>query len=107
MGEHTRFGISQTMKSRTSAAFFLVFAAVVACGDALTLTESTSARSAALAWLGKHGGAPQGDELAELKAENPEAYGIVKALLTKRSLGLLDPKHPSASFSAAKAPQAD
>lgn len=53
--------------------------------------------AAARAWLRDHG-APQDDQLAELKAENPEAYGIVKALLTKRSLGLLNPKHPSASF---------
>jgi hypothetical protein len=42
---------------------------------------------------------PNGDELAELKDENPDAYALVKALLTKRSLGLLDPKHPTASFS--------
>lgn len=32
------------------------------------------------------------------RLQNPEAYAIVKALLTKRSLGLLDPKHPTASF---------
>lgn len=37
------------------------------------------------------------DELAELKQENPGAYAIVKALLTKRSLGLLNPAHPSSS----------
>jgi len=42
--------------------------------------------------------APKGDELAELRAANPEAYAIVNALLTKRSLGLLDPKHPTTSL---------
>jgi hypothetical protein len=42
---------------------------------------------------------PNGDELDELKNENPDAYALVKALLTKRSLGLLDPRHPTASFS--------
>jgi len=57
--------------------------------------SETYARS----WLQAHA-APQGDELEELKSVNPDAYAIVKALLTKRSLGLLDPKHPSASFSA-------
>lgn len=46
--------------------------------------------------------APSEDELAELKAANPDAYGIVKALLTKRSLGLLDPRHPRANFAGPK-----
>jgi hypothetical protein len=49
--------------------------------------------------------APKADELAELRTENPEAYALVNALLTKRSLGLLDPKHPTASFSNASPPQ--
>jgi len=35
-----------------------------------------------------------------LKGANPEAFAIVQALLTKRSLGLLDPKHPTASMVA-------
>jgi len=48
---------------------------------------------------------PKADELAELKNANPEAYAIVKALLTKRSLGLLDPKHPTASFTKASPQQ--
>lgn len=51
----------------------------------------------ARAWLRDHPAA-QVDELAELKDANPSAYALVKALLTKRSLGLLDPRHPSASF---------
>lgn len=45
---------------------------------------------------------PTTDELAELKGENPEAYALVKALLTKRSLGLLDPRHPTAKFAGAE-----
>merc|ERR550532_3322182 len=49
-------------------------------------------------WLHNHQAPPSQDELAELKTENPEAYAIVKSLLVKRSLGLLNPKHPSASF---------
>lgn len=48
---------------------------------------------------------PQPDELAELKGENPEAYALVKALLTKRSLGLLNSRHPTASFAAPAADQ--
>jgi len=39
------------------------------------------------------------DELAELKQENPGAYAIVKALLTKRALGVLNPEHPNSSLS--------
>jgi len=65
------------------------------------------AESQAAAWLAAHrGAAPNQDELSELKATNPTAYAIVKALLTKRSLGLLDPKHPSASFAPAGGGQA-
>jgi len=68
----------------------------------LTVAASaTSAQNVATRWLRAHPSAADNqDDLGELKAENPEAYAIVKALLTKRSLGLLDPKHPSASFAA-------
>uniref|UniRef100_A0A7S1L2L5 Uncharacterized protein n=1 Tax=Alexandrium catenella TaxID=2925 RepID=A0A7S1L2L5_ALECA len=85
---------------------------VLACTLALLLFAAPAlaarARSSAAAgaWLREHP-APQGDDLAELKTENPEAYAIVKALLTKRSLGLLNPKHPSASFAAPAEPAAD
>jgi hypothetical protein len=73
-----------------------VFAAVL-CSTACAV--STQAEISAKVWLREHsGGNP--DELAELKTENPDAYALVKALLTKRSLGLLDPKHPTASFAA-------
>lgn len=71
---------------------------------ALGLSVSATAETAAAVWLRAHRGAPQPDELAELKDANPEAYGLVKALLMKRSLGLLDPRHPTASF--AKTPAA-
>lgn len=67
----------------------------------------TAAEGKAATWLRAHRGKPQPDELAELKTENPEAYGLVKALLMKRSLGLLDPRHPTASFAAARAPPAE
>lgn len=60
-----------------------------------------TAEVSAKAWLNSHA-APQQDELAELKDANPDAYALVKALLTKRSLGLLDSKHPTASFQATK-----
>jgi len=67
---------------------------------------SLSAVSQARLFLRRHAGAPpQADELAELKGQNPEAYALVKALLTKRSLGLLNPRHPTASFAAPSAAQ--
>jgi hypothetical protein len=61
-------------------------------------SASVFAESAARLWLSQHG-APKRDELAELRTANPEAYAIVNALLSKKALGLLDPKHPRASFS--------
>jgi len=78
---------------RTCAFFSVLF--LVADASLASSTSSATARQ----WLRNHPAA-QEDELAELKGENPEAYAIVKALLTKRSLGLLDPKHPTASFAA-------
>lgn len=77
--------------------------AVVLCSTACAV--STQAEVKAKAWLREHA-SDNPDELAELKTENPDAYALVKALLTKRSLGLLDPKHPTASF-AAPAPKDD
>jgi hypothetical protein len=67
------------------------------------VAASATEASTAKVWLRAHA-APNQDELAELKGENPDAYAIVKALLTKRSLGLLDPKHPTASFASTAAP---
>jgi len=68
--------------------------------------ESISAVSQARLFLRRHAGtAPQVDELAELNRQNPEAYALVKALLTKRSLGLLNPRHPTASFATPTAEQ--
>lgn len=66
-------------------------------------SAALSSNSQSVAWLGSHAN-PSPDELDELKGENPEAYALVKALLTKRSLGLLDPKHPTAAFSASATP---
>jgi len=78
-----------------------VCAAALVPGGLAIKASTAVAQTKAQSWLQRHRGAPQQDDLAELKAENPEAYGIVKALLTKRSLGLLDPRHPTASFAAA------
>jgi hypothetical protein len=49
-------------------------------------------------WLKTHD--PSGDEagMQDLKNSDPNAFAIVQALLTKKSLGLLDPNHPSASM---------
>lgn len=72
----------------------VVFAAVAAVAAGTSAKAEVRAR----VWMLDHAN-PNQDELAELKTENPDAYALVKALLTKRSLGLLDPKHPTASFS--------
>jgi len=77
-------------------AILLALAALLAAPAA-----SLSAASQARLFLRRHAGtAPGPDELAELKGVNPEAYALVKALLTKRSLGLLNARHPTASFAA-------
>lgn len=77
------------MKMRS---FVFAAAAAVAAGT------SAKAEVSARVWMLDHAN-PNTDELSELRVENPDAYALVKALLTKRSLGLLDPKHPTASFS--------
>jgi hypothetical protein len=42
--------------------------------------------------------------MEELKTTNPDAYAIVQALITKKSLGLLNPKHPNAFGGYQEAP---
>merc|ERR1719395_169822 len=58
----------------------------------------TSAAFRAKLWLKSHD--PSADEagMNDLKNSDPNAFAIVQALLTKKSLGLLDPNHPSAGF---------
>merc|ERR1719316_826512 len=46
-------------------------------------------------WLRTHEDPDQAG-MDELKQTNPDAYAIVQALITKKSLGLLNPKHPNA-----------
>jgi len=57
------------------------------------VATSAEAQAEARAWVQQHRHA-QPDELAELKGANPEAYALVKALLTKNSLGLLKRRGP-------------
>jgi len=76
------------------------FRAVVCCALCVHAgAVSAQSEERARAWLSGH---PEknSDDLLELKDENPDAYALVKALLTKRTLGLLDPRHPTASFAA-------
>merc|ERR1719453_585987 len=56
-------------------------------------------------WLKTH--QPSEDEagMQDLKSSDPNAYAIVQALLTKKSLGLLDPNHPTASMTGASPKQ--
>lgn len=46
-------------------------------------------------WLRTHEDPDQAG-MDELKSTNPDAFAIVQALITKKSLGLLNPKHPNA-----------
>merc|ERR1719408_596393 len=56
-----------------------------------------SSMSVAHEWLRVHGDVdPDQAGMDELKQTNPDAYAIVQALMTKKSLGLLNPRHPNA-----------
>jgi len=59
----------------------------------------SSATFRAKMWLKAHD-EPSADEagMNDLKNTDPNAFAVVQALLTKKSLGLLDPSHPSAAF---------
>merc|ERR1719321_1646266 len=72
------------------------------CGEASN--TRAAADMDARVWLRSRGSQPNADELDELKAENPSAYAIVKALLVKQQLGLLDPMHPNKPIGAPAAP---
>lgn len=90
------------MKS-CGAAVALVFVSVLhaSCAGSQAGT-AVAAEKVARTWLEVHSHSAQPDELDALKSENPSAYALVKALLTKRSLGLLNPRHPTASFAPEK-----
>lgn len=48
-------------------------------------------------WLKTYGEEdPDQAGMEELRTTNPDAYAIVQALITKKSLGLLNPRHPNA-----------
>lgn len=61
---------------------------VLAFGVASAGASAVSAASTASEWLQKHQ-TPTDDQLGELKNANPDAYAMVKALLTKHSMGLV------------------
>jgi len=82
-------------------ALIFLFAPRDSCATSETGTAA-AAQEVARTWFEAHSRSVQPDELDDLKNANPDAYALVKALLTKRSLGLLDPRHPTASFSPAK-----
>lgn len=62
----------------------LVLALVVAPAGASAVSVENTARE----WLQRHQ-TPTDDQLGELKNANPDAYAMVKALLTKHSMGLV------------------
>lgn len=66
--------------------------------------QSSTASQRAYAWLLRHTESPDAAGMKDLKSSDPNAYAIVEALLTKRSLGLLQPDQPSASFSGSAHP---
>jgi len=87
----------QKMQNRAVIAVLALLAAQ--CVPVVSLSVSQEARLFLRSHVGK---GPNDDQLAELRNENPSAYALVKALLTKRSLGLLNSRHPTASFAAPK-----
>lgn len=74
----------------------LLAALLLAAGADARSQAGITAEAKAATWLRVHAGQP--DELAELRNANPDAYAIVKSLLMKRQLGILNPRHPSAGF---------
>merc|ERR1719316_527087 len=75
----------------------LFISALALSAEASRVVESSSAFRAKM-WLKTHD--PSGDEagMNDLKQSDPNAFAIVQALLTKQSLGLLDPTHPTVKF---------
>lgn len=53
------------------------------------------------------GNDPDQDGMDELKRTNPDAFAIVQALMTKRSLGLLNPMHPMSKKQSTAAAEDD
>lgn len=68
--------------------------------QAVASRVSSEAQGRAQAWLKAHE-SPDEAGMNDLKASDPNAYAIVQALLTKKSLGLLDSNHPTAGFGGA------
>lgn len=62
--------------------------------------DSSGATERAAAWLRRMHGDPDMGDLNGFAASDPDGYALVKALLLKRNLGLLDPRKPTASFAA-------
>jgi len=94
------------MQSLIAAVLLLSYVTPSAATTKRTLAASKQAF--ARRWLDMHPEAAQDDDqLGELKIENPGAYTMVRALLTKQKLGLLDPKHPTASFAPAPSHEED
>jgi len=82
-------------------------ASLASASSSSSLSSSSLARSSlakqglntmvlrAREWLRTHEDPDQAG-MDELKNTNPDAFAIVQALMTKKSLGLLNPKHPNA-----------
>lgn len=80
---------------------FVVMTSMASIVAGESFGRNGNAMQTAREWLRTH--QDPGDEagMAELKATNPDAYAMVNALLTKRSLGLLKTRHPLAQMNPA------
>jgi hypothetical protein len=77
----------------------LIFISSVSSVAGSTVLSGTASQRAH-AWLLKRKENPDVAGMNDLKNSDPSAYAMVEALLTKRSMGLLDPDTPSVSHGA-------
>jgi len=81
----------------------LLVLAIALVVSAAGLTEGRAAAEAqAKAFMRAHAGSPDDEDLQQIQFHAPKAYAIVKALLVKQQLGLLDPHRPNPSMRASK-----
>jgi len=90
-------------------AAFLSIVALASGESSAEFQRKFTALEKAQEWLSTHQDPiAAGDQagMAELKTANPDAYAIVNALLTKKSLGLLNSRHPTAAMNPSDAADA-
>jgi len=83
------------------AAVSLAVFLLLSTAHAKSAVQTRTAEQRASMWL-RNNADPDQAGMDDLKGSDPTAFAIVQALLTKKSLGLLDPTNPSASFTGTK-----